>query len=238
MLCLGKILQNPESNEAWEQRLEVRSSECYRNFDTIDVQPTEVEWNIFPGLNTLQLSDKISLLYKLGETPETFTRRILLMSMLNDISCGTKDNEEECLANARLVSLHARRFGKGPWSFIGTFYQTRSNAIIFHETLPAYCIPKVVRLKNEEVLNEKVYMSPRHPPNISLKHEWRREFGSEVDRQPKGEVAREPEGEVARKANIFPTNPAQPTPNPICERSVRPENMQMEETRPVPKRSM
>ena len=25
------------------------------------------------------------------------------------------------------------------------FYQTRSNAIILHETLPAYCIPKVVR---------------------------------------------------------------------------------------------
>ena len=32
-----------------------------------------------------------------------------------------------------------------------TFYQTRSNAIIFQETLPAYCIPKVVRLKTEEV---------------------------------------------------------------------------------------
>ena len=39
--------------------------------------------------------------------------------MFNDISCGTKDNEEECLANARLVSLYARRFGKGQWSFIG-----------------------------------------------------------------------------------------------------------------------
>ena len=41
------------------------------------------------------------------------------MSMFNDISCGTKDNEEECLANARFVSLYARRFGKGQWSFIG-----------------------------------------------------------------------------------------------------------------------
>ena len=26
------------------------------------------------------------------------------------------------------------------------FYQTRLNAIILHETLPAYCIPKVVRM--------------------------------------------------------------------------------------------
>ena len=32
-----------------------------------------------------------------------------------------------------------------------TFYQTRSNAIIFQGTLPAYCFPKVVRLKTGEV---------------------------------------------------------------------------------------
>ena len=50
-----------------------------------------------------------------------------------------------------------------------TFYQTRSNAIIFQETLPAYCIPKVVRLKTGEVLYEKAYMSPRFPPTISLR---------------------------------------------------------------------
>ena len=42
-----------------------------------------------------------------------------LCRCLNDTSCGTKDKEEECLANARLVSLYARRFGKGQWSFIG-----------------------------------------------------------------------------------------------------------------------
>ena len=39
--------------------------------------------------------------------------------MFNDISSGSKDNETECLANAKLVSLYARRFGKGQWSFIG-----------------------------------------------------------------------------------------------------------------------
>ena len=31
------------------------------------------------------------------------------------------------------------------------FYQTRSNAIILHETLPAYCIPKDVRMETGEV---------------------------------------------------------------------------------------
>ena len=41
-----------------------------------------------------------------------------------------------------------------------TFYQTRSNAIILQGILPAYCIPKVVRLKTGEVLYEKAYMLP------------------------------------------------------------------------------
>ena len=64
-----------------------------------------------------------------------------------------------------------------------TFYQTRSNAIILQGTLPAFCIPKVVRLKTREVLYEKAYMSLRPPPRISLKHEWKRELGSEHAQQ-------------------------------------------------------
>ena len=51
------------------------------------------------------------------------------------------------------------------------FYQTRSNAIILYYTLPAYCVPKVVRMETGEVINEKVFMSPRPPSKISLKHE-------------------------------------------------------------------
>ena len=54
------------------------------------------------------------------------------------------------------------------------FYQTRSNAIILHETLPANCILKVVRMETGEVIYEKVYASPRPPAKISLKHDWKR----------------------------------------------------------------
>ena len=108
------------------------------------------------------------------------------------------------------------------------FYQTRSNAIILQETLPAHCVPKVVRMKTGEVLYEKEYMSPRLPPKILLKHEWKRELGSEV--------ARQPEGEVARQAKS--SQPTQPTPNPIRERSERPDNMQDGRKRTVLRRSM
>ena len=59
----------------------------------------------FPGFNTLQLSDEVkSLLLKFGK-------------MFNDIPCGSRDNEKECMSNANLVTLFAKKFGKGQWSF-------------------------------------------------------------------------------------------------------------------------
>ena len=41
------------------------------------------------------------------------------MSMFNDSSCDKKDNEDECLANAEVVSIFAKKFGIGQWSFLG-----------------------------------------------------------------------------------------------------------------------
>ena len=49
----------------------IKSSQNYRKFDRIDGERMEFEWNIFPGFNTLQLSEEVkSLLYRLRETPE------------------------------------------------------------------------------------------------------------------------------------------------------------------------
>ena len=109
LLSLGKIHENPQSNGAWEDRLGwFKTSQEYRNFDRIDGEPMEFEWNIFPGFNTLQLSEEVKrLLLRLDETPENFTGRIIFMSMFNDISWGSKDNEKECESNAQLVSPFA-----------------------------------------------------------------------------------------------------------------------------------
>ena len=73
----------------------------------------------FPRIQLLQFRKVKNLLYRLGETPENFTGRFFVMSMFNDISCGTRHNERECLANAKFVFFCATRFGKGQWSFIG-----------------------------------------------------------------------------------------------------------------------
>ena len=58
-------------------------------------------------------------------------------------------------------------------------------------------------------------MSPRPPPKISLRHEWTKELGSKVVQQP--------EGETVRQTKFFQST--QPTPNPIRDRSGRPDNM-------------
>ena len=107
-----------------------------------------------------------------------------------------------------------------------TFYQTQSKAIILQGTLPAYCIPKVVRLKTGEVLYEKSYMSLRPPPKISLRHDhdWTRgkvPLGSTVDQQPEGKVVRQSRGEVQHATFSQLT---QPMSRPICDRSGQPDN--------------
>ena len=121
VLCLGKVLQHLECNEAWKNRVTgVRAERNYRDFEDVKGESTEFEWNIFPGFTLLQLCDRISdLLSSLGRTPEFFTGRILFMSMFNDISCDRYDNKDECLKNANIVKTFAKRFGIGQWSFIG-----------------------------------------------------------------------------------------------------------------------
>ena len=60
------------------------------------------------------------------------------------------------------------------------FYQARSNAIILYNTLPAYRMPKAIKMEAGEIIYEKVYASPRFPPKISFKDNWMKEMDSEV----------------------------------------------------------
>ena len=70
VLCLGRIHQQPESKEAWKKRIEgITTDKSYRDYDGINGEPTEFEWNIFPGFTTLQLCGKVNdLLSDLGRS--------------------------------------------------------------------------------------------------------------------------------------------------------------------------
>ena len=77
VLCLGRILQHPESNEAWKNRVAGnRSVRSYKDYEDVSGETTEFEWIISPGFTTLQLCDKISdLLSNMEQTPENFHRK-------------------------------------------------------------------------------------------------------------------------------------------------------------------
>ena len=69
VLCLGKVNQNRTSNTACERQLDwFKDSPQYRTLDTIDGEPMEFEWNIFPGFTTLQLVDKVQKFKTYGRT--------------------------------------------------------------------------------------------------------------------------------------------------------------------------
>ena len=76
VFCLGRDHQHPQSNEARKDRIGwIITDESYRDYDGINGEPCG------------KVTDVLS---RLGETPETFTGRILIMSMFNDISCDLK----------------------------------------------------------------------------------------------------------------------------------------------------
>ena len=85
VLCLGKVNQNPTSNTVWEQQLDwFNDSSQNRTLDTIDGEPMEFEWNIFPGFTTLHVDKVQEFMHKMSE-PEQFQVRIIFMSMFSDI---------------------------------------------------------------------------------------------------------------------------------------------------------
>ena len=105
VLCLGKVNENPASNTVWEEQLSwLNDSPQYRTLDTIDGEPMEFEWNIFPGFTTLQLVDEVQKFMNMSD-PAQFQGQIIFMSMFNDIIWRTKDYEQECIANATPVSF-------------------------------------------------------------------------------------------------------------------------------------
>ena len=81
VFCVGKMGDDPIAT--WKSKIECYSkNNHFQDMNRIDGMPTEFEWKIFPGITTLQLCGKVTdLLSRLGEAPETFTGRILRITV-------------------------------------------------------------------------------------------------------------------------------------------------------------
>ena len=120
VVCFGKTNQNPTSNTVWERQLKwFKNSSQYRTLDTIDGEPMEFEWTISSGLTILELVREVQKFMSKMDEPEQFQGRIIFMSMFKDIIWWNQDNETECIANSTHVSLFAKWFPAGLWSFLG-----------------------------------------------------------------------------------------------------------------------
>ena len=122
-------------------------------------------------------------------------RQTVFFTAVNPMNKNHKDPQELDLSKPRLASYEEkwkRHQDTVYWVDIQLaqrkglkLYQARSNAIILNDTLPAYCISKVIVMKSDEIIYQKVYVSPRPPPTISFKDNWMKELDSEAARSSK-----------------------------------------------------
>ena len=59
-------------------------------------------------------------------------------------------------------------------------------------------------METGEVIYEKVYASPRPPPKISLKNDWKRELGSENAQRLEGQVVQQSKSSQSNQSNPNP----------------------------------
>ena len=94
VLCVGKMGDDPIAT--WKNKTEWYFDNHLKDLNRIDGKPTEFEWNIFTGIITLGLLEKIqSLMRDLQCKPEHFTDRIVVMSMYNDIQWRAKGKKKK-----------------------------------------------------------------------------------------------------------------------------------------------
>ena len=125
ILCyvLERWITTSTSNTAWVEQLEL-----VQRF--ITMQNFGHNWRRTDGIRVeyfLRIHHIAALLQEVqkfmstnwAKSQKNFTGRIIFMSMFNDISWWSKDNEQECELNAKLVSIYAKRFSPAGWLFLG-----------------------------------------------------------------------------------------------------------------------
>ena len=94
------------SNTVCERQLDwFKDSPHYRTLDTIDGEPKEFELNISPEFTTLQFCMNVQENMNKMSDPAQFQGRIIFTTMFTDIISGTEGIEQECIANAALLSV-------------------------------------------------------------------------------------------------------------------------------------
>ena len=103
-----------DASRRWEgQKEKTKQSDSCRELFGVDGETIESEWNIFPGLTSLEILQKIQKdLQEEKIEPETFRDRI-------NIEWTRRGNSDHCISNFEQVKKYATRFSQGHWTFFG-----------------------------------------------------------------------------------------------------------------------
>ena len=91
-------------------------------------------------------------------------------------------------------------------------YKQKSSAVILYDTIPANCISKAIVMKSEEIIYQKVFVSPRPPPTISYKDNWTCNLDSGVASSSKDiqRIEPKPKTQLSSTGNLFPNGVKKP----------------------------
>ena len=130
-----------------------------------------------------------------GRTKSSKDRQTIFFTAENPMHKNHQDPQEVGLTKPRLASYKQKwKVHQDTVYWVDVqltqrkglkFNQTRSNAVILYDTLPACCISKAIVMKSEDIIYQKVYVSPRPPPTISYKDNWMCDLDSDVARSSK-----------------------------------------------------
>ena len=104
VLCLGRMYEHTRANAKWKDHLhDFQLSNAYIEFFGTDGEPSEFEWNIFPGhpgITMLEILQKIQEHRAVRQVnPEQFEDRIIFMSMFDDMDRTKRGNSAECFVS-------------------------------------------------------------------------------------------------------------------------------------------
>ena len=143
-----------------------KDSPQYRTLDTIDGEPLEFEWNIFPGFTSIAAHPRSpKLREQQWANPNNSKDELSSCRCSTTSSWRNKDNEKECIANATLVTLFAKRFPAGRWSFLGLgteikWYSTKKER-------PGGKWDRVAEFDDDQVRRKRISSFPSHESVVS-----------------------------------------------------------------------
>ena len=141
VLCLGRVLQHPKSNEAWKNRVAgIQSRKSYRDHDVSMESQLNSSGTFSEDSQRYSSVLKSVIYWAIWDTPETFTGSFLFMSMFYDI-LWQKRQQDSCFEKCRICESTCEKIWY--WAMVIYWIRFWEEMVFFREqstrSLGQYC---------------------------------------------------------------------------------------------------